>query len=63
MKTKNSQHTAPSKSASIVVCAVFLSISLLLGVGMFILPQHEISDNENRALQTLPGFSVSDVIS
>ena len=63
MKTKNSPHTAPLKSASIVVCAVFLSISLLLGAGMFILPQHEISDNENRALQTLPKFSVSDVLS
>lgn len=63
MKTKNSPRTTPKKRASIAVCAVFLSISLLLGVGMFALPQHEISDNENRALQTLPKFSVSDVLS
>ena len=44
---------------NIAICALFLCLLSGLGAAFWILPDKEFSEDENRALQTLPSFSLS----
>ena len=44
---------------NIAICALFLCLLFGLGAAFWILPDKEFSEDENRALQTLPSFSLS----
>ena len=44
---------------NIAICALFLCLLFGLGAAFWILPDKDFSEDENRALQTLPSFSLS----